>query len=479
MRTEIDFIGKIQIPKNALYGIQSARAKNNFSNNIVFFKEWYSAIGFVKKALFLAYQNFKKELIQKQATLENIKLIEDEKINALIQSCDEVISGKLFEHFIVPAISGGAGTSINFNINEIITNRALQILGYEPGNYDVIHPIEHANVFQSTNDVIPTALKIVIMQKLQELENAISALRIKIEEKEKEYRNVLRIAYTQMQEAVPSSFGILFSNYQEALSRDWWRVSKCSERIKVINLGGGATGTGLAVPKYIIFEASNILRDLVKLPVVRSENMSDATSNLDSFVEVHSILKTNAVNLEKIASDIRLLSSDVVSQPVMHVLAKQIGSTIMPAKVNPVISEYIISSSHLVYANDQVVTSLSAQGCLDLNAYIPTIGHSILQSLNLLISSCNAMDSGLIKGLSIDAEASVKRLYLSPTVTTALIPYIGYNEATELAKYMKENNVDVFIANKKLNLFTEQKIGDILSQKNLLKLGYSIYETKE
>ncbi len=268
-----------------------------------------------------------------------------------------------------------------------IANRALQMTGHKPGDYDLIDPIEDANIFQSTNDVVPTALRVAAMQLLLELENAINELRKAMEELEKRYRNTLRIAYTQMQEAVPSTYGRLFSSYSDALSRDWWRVSKCLERIKVVNLGGSAIGTSIAVPRYFVAEVVPRLQQLTGLPVTRGENLSDATSNLDPFVEVHGILKAHAVTMEKMVSDLRLLASDIHGEHSLTIPKKQTGSSIMPGKVNPVIPEYVISCSHRVYSNDQLIAGLSAQGCLELNAYLPVIGHALLDSLKLLISA--------------------------------------------------------------------------------------------
>jgi aspartate ammonia-lyase len=208
------------------------------------------------------------------------------------------------------------------------------------------------------------------MNLLETLERRINGLREKIEKLEKQHHNSLRIGYTQMQEAVPTSFGRLFSAYNDALSRDWWRVSKCFERIKVVNLGGSAVGTGITVPRFFIFEVVSALRALSGLPVTRGENLSDTTANMDSFVEVHAVIKAHAVNLEKIASDIRLLAADVSRDSGLTIPPRQTGSTIMPGKVNPVITEFVVGACHRVYANDVLIASLSAQGCLDLNAYV-------------------------------------------------------------------------------------------------------------
>jgi len=321
---------------------------------------------------------------------------------------------------------------------------------------------------------VPTALKVAIMMLLAELESSINSLRQQLEITEANYRNELRIAYTQMQEAVPSSYGMLFSSYSEALSRDWWRVSKCFERIKIVNLGGSAIGTGLGVPRFFIMEVVPALQRLTNLPVTRSENLSDATNNLDSFVEVHAILKAHAVNLEKMVSDIRLLASDVAGLHEITIPNRQVGSSIMPGKVNPVIPEFVISAAHKIYSNDMLVSSLSAQGCLDLNAYIPTIGHAILETLKLLIAANKTIGANLISGLTVTSGKGASRLFKSPAITTALGPFIGYSKAVLLAKEMKASDCDIFAANRKLKFLDQDKLVSILKPDNLLKAGFTL-----
>ncbi len=474
-RTEQDFIGKVQIPKNHLYGIQSLRAKENFPDTSRFHKDWYCAIGKVKSAVYLTYHDFIDALKKKYQPDEiNIKILDTDVLESLITAASEVSNGKHFENFIVPAISGGAGTSINMNINEIIANRALQIMGYETGRYDIIDPINEANIYQSTNDVVPTALKVAAMELLTGLEESINLLRYSTERIEKEHRNSLRTGYTQMQQAVPTSYGKLFSTYCDALSRDWWRVSKCWERIKMINLGGSAIGTGIAIPRFMVMQTARRLQQITGLPLNRAENMCDATSNLDAFVEVHAILKAHAVNLEKMSSDIRLLASDINNSPELSIPQKQIGSTIMPGKVNPVICEYVISAAHKIYANDQLITSLSAQGCLELNAYLPVIGHALIESIRLLITADQTLHNNLIEGITIDTKKAYEHLIYSPSVTTALVPHIGYHQAAKLAKEMQSTKCHLFKANQKLKLIDNNKLERIIEPSNLLKEGFSI-----
>lgn len=473
MRTESDFIGELNLASDALYGIHSLRAKENFPNKIPFELEWYKAMGKVKLACYRTYSRFKSAAQEKYPdTHLPITFIEDKIISALQEAALKVASGEYYNQFIVPAVQGGAGTSINMNVNEIISNLALLQLGEQPGTYSIIDPFEYANVFQSTNDTVPTALKVASMILLDRLENQINQHRNQVEKLEGQYRNVLRQGYTQMQAAVPSTYDKLFSTYNNALSRDWWRVSKCSERIKEVNLGGGATGTGLSIPRFFIMQVVTELQHITGLPITRSENLSDATSNLDSYVEVHATLKAHAVNLEKMVNDIRLLASDLSAIKGLSIPQRQVGSSIMPGKINPVIPEFVISSVHKVYANDLLISNLCGQGCLELNAYLPVIGHALLESLTLLIDANQSMLDNMMKGLTVDSID--KSTYHNPAVSTALIPYVGYHNAAILAKHMKQNKLSVFEANDELNLIESERLIELMKPESLIRQGYSL-----
>ncbi len=474
IRTEKDYIGTIEIPADALYGIHAWRAQQNFPDTERFSIAWYKAVGMVKLACYQTIQKFKSAAEKTYANHVPVPLPSSQTLEVLQQSAAEVMEGKYFESFIVPAIQGGAGTSINMNVNEIITNTALLKLGKKPGDYQSIDPVEDANRYQSTNDVIPTALHVASMQKLLELEQAINLLRHDIEKIESAHRNSLRIAYTQMQQAVPSSIGRLFSTYNEAFSRDWWRISRGQERLKVVNLGGSAIGSGLTSPRFFIMEVVQHLQKLSNLPLTRSENMHDATCNLDPFVEVHGFLKAHAVSLEKMVNDLRLLSSDLIQQNEIEIPQAQVGSSIMPGKINPVIPEFVISSTHKIYANDQIISSLAAQGTLDLNAYLPIIGHAFLNSLELLIACNQTLRTNFINGLIIHAQTAEDKLYHSPAICTALLPYIGYHKAELLAATMKQKHCSIFEANNKLLLMDKDKLQEVLSPSKLLQEGFSL-----
>ncbi len=473
-RIEKDSLGQKEIPSDALYGIHSVRAHENFPGNTLFPVEWYKAVGVTKLACYNTYRKFRSAAESKLGKDLPFKNIGDQTLEALCEASKEIKDGKHFDQFIIPAIQGGAGTSINMNINEIITNLALLNSGHKCGDYNFIDPTEDANIYQSTNDVVPTALTVAIMILLHQLEEKINTLRQTVEEFEKSNRENLRQGYTQMQAAVPSSFGLLFSAYNEALSRDWWRVSKCTERIKQVNLGGGAIGTGLSLPRFFIMEVVPELRRLTDLSLAHSENLSDATSNMDKWVEIHATLKAHAVNLEKMSSDIRLLASDFAGDKTLSIPDRQVGSSIMPGKINPVIPEFVISAAHKIYSNDVLISSLSGQGVLELNPYLPVIGCAVIESINLLISCNITMLNNLFSGLTINESAGYEAVINSPSITTAMSPYIGYHKATELAKLMKDKKINIFEANQVLKMIDEAKLKSILEPGNLLKLGFSL-----
>lgn len=476
MRTEKDFLGEIEIPGDALFGIHSWRAVQNFPDQTPFSLEWYQAIGLVKLACYKTYKAFKSEAISAFGVDKlPLDFIDDTHLDALQKAAEEVSRGLYFDSFRVPAVQGGAGTSINMNLNEIVANVALRHLGFEPGQYQIIDPLQSANIYQSTNDVIPTALRLAAMPMLRTLDEQINKTRRTTEMLELRFRDIPRTAFTQLQEAVPSNYGRLFAAYSDALSRDWWRVSKAWERMKTVNLGGGAIGTGISVPRYFIMNVVQQLKDLAQLPISRAENPGDVTSNLDSLVEVSAILKAHAVNLEKMSNDLRLLASDITKTPV-HIPAQQVGSSMMPGKVNPVIAEFVISIAHKIYANDGLITSLSARSDLELNAYLPLIGHALLENIKALIAANQSLEKNMLAGIEIDAEEAKSGFYKSPSITTALSPFIGYHKAAELAQEMKTGGLNIFEANQLLQLMDPDRLQELMQPANLVSMGFSLKE---
>lgn len=474
MRTESDFLGERTLPKTALYGIHSLRAAENFPDSSRFQIEWYQAMGQVKLACYKTYEAFRGAIARSGKPAKGLHTIEQVRLNAMLDAAAKVAAGEHFDQFIVPAIQGGAGTSINMNVNEIIANLALMDCGYVPGQYAEIHPIEDANIYQSTNDVVPTALRVATMVMLKQLEESINRSRAAFEGLEKQYHQTPRMGYTQMQEAVPTTFGRYFSTWADAFGRDWWRVSKAFERIKEVNLGGSAIGTSAAVPRYFAMQVVQHLQQLTALPITRAENLQDITANLDSFVEVHAILKAHAVNLEKMSSDLRLLASDIAGRQQLRLPAVQMGSTIMPGKVNPVIAEYIISMTHQVYSNDALITRLCGQGCLELNAYLPAIGHALLGSIKGL-QSCNlALANKLLTGLGVNVSGAWQQTIASPAITTLLVPALGYAAATRIAEAMRQNGWTIFEANQHLQFLPDNTLTKMLSPSEITKGGFTI-----
>ncbi|PMP94312.1 MAG: aspartate ammonia-lyase, partial [Thermodesulfobacterium geofontis] len=293
-RVEKDFLGELEIPKEAYYGVHTQRALENFPlSEEKVHRELIWAIALVKKA----------------AAFANMELgfLEKEKAQAIMKASDEIAEGKFDDQILVNPLAGGAGTSFNMNINEVIANRAIELLGFEKGRYDIIHPLEDVNMGQSTNDVFPTAVKVAIVKLLKELAQEVALLQGAFQKKEKEYAKILKVGRTEMQDAVPVTVGQEFSAWAEALNRDWWRLHKAIERVRHVNLGGTAVGTGLNCPKEYVEIALEKLREFTELPIAKAENLFEATQNTDTLCEVSGFLKTLAADLIKIASDLRFL----------------------------------------------------------------------------------------------------------------------------------------------------------------------------
>jgi len=328
------------------------------------------------------------------------------------------------------AIQGGAGTSINMNLNEVIANLALEKLSYNKGDYHIIDPIEHINLSQSTNDVYPTAVKITTIRLLRSLLNKVINLQDALQVKEQDFANIIKVARTQLQDAVPISLGQEFGAYAEAISRDRWRLYKIEERIRQINIGGTAIGTGLGAPPKYRFVVTQELQRLTGFGLARSENLIDNTQNLDAFVEVSGLLKTLAVNLKKISNDLRLMSSGGFNEINLPIL--QAGSSIMPQKVNPVIPEMVIQVYYKVLANDLLISSAAADGEFELNAFLPVISDSLFQSLDLLTNSIDLFTEKCIKGISANQDACLRHLQQSWSLARVLIDSFGYNKVSDL-----------------------------------------------
>jgi aspartate ammonia-lyase len=423
MRIEKDGIGELEIPKNSYYGVHTQRAIENFyiKNGKKTNPELIKSFALVKLAA--AEANFKAG-----------KLTEDKK-NYIVRACERVYQGDLDSEFPLSAIQGGAGTSTNMNVNEVIANAALEEMGEEKGRYDLINPIEDVNLSQSTNDAYPTAVKIAVIRILRELVTESMSLQEELQNKEKEFSSIFKLGRTQLQDAVPLTLGQSFGAFAEAISRDRWRLYKIEERIRRINIGGTAIGTGVGASLKYRYYVTEELKRLTGYGLARAENLIDATQNLDVFVEVSGLLKTMAVNLNKIANDLRLMSSGPnggigeIKLPPM-----QMGSSIMPGKINPVGAEFIKQIFHKVQGNDLIISAAAAEGEFELNALTPIISESVLESIEVLRDGVKIFREKVIKGITPDKENCEKHLRASLSTITSHIDQLGYERLSEILK---------------------------------------------
>ena len=395
------------------------------------------------------------------------------KADAIEKACFEMSQGLLNKHIIVDAIQGGAGTSTNMNVNEVIANRALQIMGEKPGNYELISPLNDVNLHQSTNDTYPTALKVAAIRLLRQLEQSVLELQETFQQKEKEFAHIVKIGRTQLQDAVLTTLGREMSAYAEAFNRDRWRIYKCEERLRVVNLGGTAIGTGLGAPRQFIFKVVDRLRENTNIGLARSENLIDGTQNTDVFVEVSGILKACASNLYKISNDLRLLSSGPdAGLGEINLPQKQAGSSIMPGKVNPVIPEAVAQAALLVFGNDMVITQACSAGNLELNQLMPLVAHCFLENVTILNNACRIFKEHCISGITANENACKKNVENSTATATALIPLIGYENANRIVETSRISGISVKEAALKLNLISNKQFKDSITPEAVCKLGH-------
>ncbi len=460
-RTEKDLLGEVAVPKDAYYGINALRAKENFSVTSEFpQRELIWAMAMVKKAA--AFANME------------IQMLDRNKAEVIIKACDELAQGRFDREIIVDALAGGAGTSLNMNVNEIIANRALELLEFEKGRYDVLNPLEDVNLNQSTNDVFPTAVKVAVVKLLRELTEEVALLQGEFQRKEKEYAKVLKVGRTQMQDAVPVTVGQEFSAWAEALNRDWWRLNKAQERVRQVNLGGTAVGTGLNCPKAYVEIAVEKLREFTGLPLAKAENLFEATQNMDTFSEVLGFIKTLAVNLIKIASDLRFLSSGPRSGiGEIRLPSVQVGSSIMPGKVNPVIPEMVTQVGIRVIASDHAVSFACSLGNLELNPFLPLIAHEIIGSLKMLKNCCRVFRERCISGVTVDVERCKELLQKSSCIITAFSPYLGYETCAEIYSEAIKTGKSVEEILIERGFFTEDEIDKIIEPQELTTPGFA------
>lgn len=422
MRTERDSLGSLEVSAEALHGIHTQRALGNFgSGGRAVRPELVRAFVFVKKACALTH----KETGGLPADVAD----------AIAAASDDVLAGRHAVAFPVNALQGGAGTSTNMNVNEVLANLAIVRLGGRPGDYARVHPLDHVNRGQSTNDVYPTALRIAAIYLVRELAGALAQLQEALQQREQEFADIPKLGRTQLMDAAPLTLGLEFGAWAQAISRDRWRIYKAEERLRQVNLGGTAVGTGAAADKRYAFRVIEVLRDLTGLGLARAEYPLDLTQNQDVFVEVSGLLKACAVNLVKICGDLRLMNSgprggfgEIRLEP------RQVGSSLMPGKVNPVIPEHVVQCALRAIANDTAITLAAAGGQLELNAFLPLIADALLESLALLRDAVTRLRTHCIETLEADAAACARHLNASTAPALLLVPELGYDAAAGLAK---------------------------------------------
>jgi aspartate ammonia-lyase len=397
---------------------------------------------------------------------------DEARSRALEQACSEMMEGLLDDAIVVDALQGGAGTSTNMNVNEVLANRALQLLGRPLGDYDTVSPLGDVNLHQSTNDTYPTALRVAAIRLLRELEREVVALLEAFQAKERQTSGIVKVGRTQLQDAVLMTLGREMSAYAEAFARDRWRIYKCEERLRVVNLGGTAIGTGLAAPRKFIFRAVEHLRDITNLGLARAENLVEATQNADVFVEVSGILKACASNLLKVATDLRLLSSGPdAGLGDIRLPERQAGSSIMPGKVNPVIPEAVSQAALTVMANDQAITMACSLGNLELNPFLPLVADGLLGSLDLLNRACGIFHRLCVAGIEPNEARCRAHIEGGTATVTALIERIGYEAAQGVALAAQSEGRPLRDLVAERGLLSGEEFDEVISPERVNRLG--------
>ena len=423
-RNEHDLLGDAPVPAAAYWGIHTLRAIENYpitGKAIGTYAELVRALALTKQAAALA----NAELGQLDKT----------RADAIIAACQEVAGGKLHDQFVVDVIQGGAGTSTNMNANEVIANRALELLGHKKGDYAHLHPLNHVNMSQSTNDVYPTALRVATCLSIRALLSAMAGLREAFAAKAEEFKDVLKIGRTQLQDAVPMTLGQEFSTYAVMLQEDEARLGEAIALIREINLGATAIGTGINTDMRYSRLAIGHLSRLSGLDLEAAPNLIEATQDCGAFIQLSGVLKRVASKLSKTCNDLRLLSSGPqAGLNEIHLPARAAGSSIMPGKVNPVIPEVVNQIAFEVIGNDVTITMAAEGGQLQLNAFEPIIAHSLFKSIEHLAAGCRTLTAHCVTGITANRELLAERVRTSAGLATALNPYIGYENATRVAQ---------------------------------------------
>jgi aspartate ammonia-lyase len=459
VRVEHDLLGDRAVPADAYYGIHTLRALENFpitGTAISIYPDLVTALACVKQAAAIANSE--------------LGLLDEQRAMAIRLACEEVREGKLFEEFVVDVIQGGAGTSSNMNANEVICNRALEILGHRRGDYEHLHPLDHVNLSQSTNDVYPTAVKLALQLGIRRLLQAMKELEVAFSQKAVEFESVLKVGRTQLQDAVPMTLGQEFSTYAVMLGEDELRLAEAAGLVREINLGATAIGTGInAHPDYAAL-VTRRLSEIAGIDFLVSPNLIEATQDAGSFVQLSGVLKRIAVKLSKTCNDLRLLSSgpragigEIALPPV------QAGSSIMPGKVNPVIPEVVNQIAFEVIGNDITVTLAAEAGQLQLNAFEPIIAHSLFKSLQHLAAGCRTLAERCVKGIRANPERARRLLDESTALVTALTPVLGYARSAEIARDVLASDRRVYDLVLERGWMSRSQLDDILKPEVLTR----------
>jgi len=459
MRIEKDFLGSRELPDDVYYGVQTLRGLENFRITDVPISRTPSlirALAQVKKACALANRD--------------CGVLEDRIAEAIIHACDRILAGELHDQFVVDSIQGGAGTSTNMNANEVIANAALEHLGYEKGRYDLVHPNDHVNLSQSTNDVYPTAFRIAVHHEIAALLAALEQLQDAFRHKGVEFARVLKMGRTQLQDAVPMTLGQEFNTFAIMLAEDEARLAEAAALMLEINLGGTAIGTGITTdPAYAPLVCAELAR-ITGLPVVPAFDLIEATQDCGAFVQLSGVLKRVAVKLSKTCNDLRLLSSGPrAGLAEINLPAMQAGSSIMPGKVNPVIPEVVNQVAFEVIGNDVTISFAAEAGQLQLNAFEPMIAYSLFRSVSHLEAACRTLEARCIRGITANRAALRASVENSIGLVTALNPILGYEATTRLALEAFQTGCSVPELVRRAGLMTEAQLAAVLNPETLTR----------
>ena len=460
-RVEKDSIGTKDVPEGVYYGVQSLRAAENFHiTGLSMHPEIINSLAYIKKA----------------AAITNCEVgIIDKKIaNAIVKACDEILEGKFHKDFIVDPIQGGAGTSLNMNANEVIANRAIELLGGQKGDYSIVNPNDHVNCSQSTNDVIPTAAKMTSLRLLKNLKKELRRLYEALSKKADEFDHVIKMGRTQMQDAVPIRLGQEFKAYSVAVMRDINRMDKAMDEMRTLNMGGTAVGTGINADEAYLKRIVPNLVEISGMDFVQAFDLIDATQNLDPFVAVSGAIKACAVTLSKIANDFRLMSSGPrAGFGEINLPAKQNGSSIMPGKVNPVIPEVVNQVAFNVIGNDVTITMAAEAGQLELNAFEPIVFYCMFQSIDTMAYAVQTFVDNCVSGITANETRCRYLVENSVGVITAICPHVGYQKAADIAKQAIKTGESVRDLILKEGLLTEDELNEIMDPVNMTEPGIS------